>query len=90
MEVNPKIGLRCCSDANPWYDRTILRKYLERESGCVFSLAESNVTYDIVYVLCGCDSKCCNVSDLNAQTIVIVDHWPDEAWINSYVHNLQS
>ena len=65
MADRRQIGVRYCGGCNPRYDRVALVKRIggffpEAE----FVTAQAGVKYPAVLVVCGCPSRCANVSDL--------------------------
>ena len=65
MADKRQIGVRYCGGCNPRYDRVALVKRIggffpEAE----FVTAQAGVKYPAVLVVCGCPSRCANVSDL--------------------------
>lgn len=58
------IGIKYCGGCNPKYDRKEFLHNLKRNSNFNFEIADLNKVYDIVIVLCGCNSSCVNHEEL--------------------------
>ena len=78
MADKRQIGVRYCGGCNPRYDRVALVKRIggffpEAE----FVTAQAGVKYPAVLVVCGCPSRCANVSDLAvpAGRLIFLSGW---------------
>lgn len=58
------IGIKYCGGCNPKYDRKKFVHRLEKNSNFNFEIADFNKVYDVVIVLCGCNSACVNHKEL--------------------------
>ena len=80
MADRRQIGVRYCGGCNPRYDRVALVKRIggffpEAE----FVTAQAGVKYPAVLVVCGCPSRCANVSDLAvpAGRLIFLSGWEE-------------
>ena len=80
MADRRQIGVRYCGGCNPRYDRVALVKRIggffpEAE----FVTAQAGVKYPAVLVVCGCPSRCANVSDLAvpAGRLIYLSGWEE-------------
>ena len=80
MAERRRIGVRYCGGCNPRYDRVALVKRIggffpEAE----FVTAQAGVKYPAVLVVCGCPSRCANVSDLAvpAGRLIFLSGWEE-------------
>ena len=80
MADKRQIGVRYCGGCNPRYDRVALVKRIggffpEAE----FVTAQAGVKYPAVLVVCGCPSRCANVSDLAvpAGRLIFLSGWEE-------------
>lgn len=73
-----KRAVKYCGGCNPRYDRTALVRNLEDHLQARLCPAGPGETYDMVYVVCGCPSRCPDLSELTAQRFEFLDH-PIEA-----------
>ena len=80
MADKRQIGVRYCGGCNPRYDRVALVKRIggffpEAE----FVTAQAGVKYPAVLVVCGCPSRCANVSDLAvpAGRLIYLSGWEE-------------
>jgi 4-hydroxybutyrate CoA-transferase len=69
------IGIKYCGGCNSRYDRTSFIKKLKDEYKClVFENAVDNVNYDVVIVVCGCQSACASHDELvGLQKIIVTE-----------------
>ena len=80
MADRRQLGARYCGGCNPRYDRVALVKRIggffpEAE----FVTAQAGVKYPAVLVVCGCPSRCANVSDLAvpAGRLIFLSGWEE-------------
>ena len=86
MADKRQIGVRYCGGCNPRYDRVALVKRIggffpEAE----FVTAQAGVKYPAVLVVCGCPSRCANVSDLAvpAGRLIYLSGWEELLFIDT-------
>lgn len=65
MGNKPEIGVRYCGGCNPRFDRvTVVKKLESLLTDYTFVSAQPGIPYPAVLVVCGCSSRCANISDL--------------------------
>ena len=69
-----KIGIKYCGGCNPYHNRRQFVKNLEKEKGIETEIAKPGILYDELYVVCGCQVCCANISGLEGRHIFFVDH----------------
>ncbi|MEY8001366.1 hypothetical protein AB8U03_14390 [Clostridium sp. Mt-5] len=57
------IGIKYCGGCNPRYDRKKFLYDLKRDFHYNFEIVQLDKVYDIIIVLCGCNSCCVNHSE---------------------------
>lgn len=68
-----KVGVKFCGGCNPRYDRrSVLNRLLEDCPALCWSYAKPEEAYDVLLVLCGCPSRCADVSAFHAETVLTV------------------
>lgn len=68
-----KKAVKYCGGCNPTYDRSSVVQRLEKKLGAKFEIAEANHHYDEVYVICGCSARCADISEIQADRVIMVD-----------------
>lgn len=68
-----KRAVKYCGGCNPRYDRTVLVHQLEGQLGSYLPPVELDEAYDELYVICGCSSRCVDVTPFRAGRIIILD-----------------
>jgi 4-hydroxybutyrate CoA-transferase len=58
------VGIKYCGGCNPRYNRKKFLNDLERSFNYSFEVAQLGKIYDILIILCGCNSCCVNYSEL--------------------------
>ena len=68
-----KRAVKYCGGCNPRYDRVALVHRLEEKFGEKIPAANYEEVYDELYVICGCTSRCTDLSGYMAKSIVVWD-----------------
>ena len=66
-------AVKYCGGCNPHYDREQAVREIEARIGKKLVRACVGETYDVLYVVCGCPSRCADISGLCADRIVMID-----------------
>ena len=66
-------AVKYCGGCNPRYDRERAVQEIEARIGEKLAYARSDESYDVLYVVCGCPSRCADISGLRADRIVMID-----------------
>ena len=78
MENKVQVGVRYCGGCNPRYDRTALVRRLQSFfPEQAFVPAEQGKAYPAVLVVCGCTSRCANVSGLISPALICLSGFED-------------
>lgn len=68
-----KYAVKYCGGCNSRFDRGARVRKLEAELGFRLEAARQGEDYDVLYVICGCTSRCADTSSYKAKNIVIID-----------------
>lgn len=66
-------AVKYCGGCNPRYDREQAVREIEARIGKKLVRARVGEKYDVLYVVCGCPSRCADISGLCADRIVMID-----------------
>lgn len=69
-----RYAVKYCGGCNPRFDRLACARRLERQLGFPLEAAREGERYDRLYVICGCTSRCAEISAYQAGEIVLIDH----------------
>lgn len=70
-------AVKYCGGCNPRYDRKEAKRRLEIQAGNTLEYAEPERHYEVLYVICGCDTACVNLSVYSADRIVKIVALPE-------------
>lgn len=83
------IGIKYCGGCNPKYNRTnFVKKLINKYKHIAFENYKDNTSYDIVIVICGCESACVNIDKLNGLKKIIVTDKKDYNKVNKMFNEL--
>lgn len=68
-----KGAVKYCGGCNPRYDRAALVRKLEAQFQTELPPARAGEIYDVVYVICGCPSRCPDLHGLTAGCFKLLD-----------------
>ncbi len=68
-----KYAVKYCGGCNPRYDRAAAVKRLEKTLGEKLSAARPGVSYERVFVVCGCMARCADTTGFSAKEFILVD-----------------
>ena len=67
------IGLKYCGGCNPLYDRSfIAARIKKRFPWIILENLEKDITYDWVFVICGCKAECVDMKGLKGRYGVLL------------------
>lgn len=66
-------AVKYCGGCNPRYDRKRAVQEIEAHIGKELVPAHTGEVYEALYVVCGCPSRCADISGLQADRIVMID-----------------
>lgn len=66
-------AVKFCGGCNPRYDRSGCHAKLEDRIGTRLGSPQESVRYDVVFVICGCPSRCADVSAIQADRFIYLD-----------------
>lgn len=70
---NRPSAVKYCGGCNPRYDRKRVVQEIETRIGKTLVHAHTGEVYDVLYVVCGCPSRCADISGLHANRVVVID-----------------
>ena len=68
-----RYGIKYCGGCNPHYDRGAVGAELKKRYGNEIANAERGVHYDAVFVICGCQAVCADISLLTADRFIWIE-----------------
>ncbi len=68
-----KLAVKYCGGCHCGYDRTVYVKKIEAFLGESLRSPNEADHYDIVFVVCGCPSRCADVSAIHADKLIMID-----------------
>lgn len=69
-----KCAVKYCGGCNSRFDRGACVRKLEAELGFKLEAVRPEESYDVLYVICGCTSRCADISAYRAEKIIVIDH----------------
>lgn len=69
-------GVKFCGGCQSEFDRPAALRIIEKTLGEKIRPAVQGKTYDEIYVICGCSTRCADVSGLSAGRLIYVDCMP--------------
>jgi hypothetical protein len=73
-----KVGIKYCGGCNPYYDRVVLVRQLEKRlAGKVEFVSAANDDVDLVLAVEGCNTACADLSPFDGNQIRIITQVKD-------------
>lgn len=70
---SPSRAIKFCGGCNPKYERETIALKLEELFGHHLQQAKSGSHYDELYVICGCTARCADISQIQADRVIMID-----------------
>lgn len=70
---SPSRAIKFCGGCNPKYERESIALKLEELFGHHLQQAKSGCHYDELYVICGCTARCADISQIQADRVIMID-----------------
>ena len=88
--MNQKIGIKFCGGCNPLYDRKeYADSLIKNNPGDRFEYAKEGMSFDVLYVICGCQRQCARFDNIDADRYVIVTNEAKEQ-MRQYMTDIHS
>lgn len=70
---SPSRAIKFCGGCNPKYERESIALKLEGLFGHHLQQAKSGGHYNELYVICGCTARCADISQIQADRVIMID-----------------